>query len=318
MTMKFNKNSGKKSKDNDLGFGTGMTENPQRFLRKDGSFNVIRKGGSDYSIYQKLLEMSWWKFIALTIFNFVLINCFFALLFLLNGREYIAGTEQGSFSDHFMQAFFLSVQTFTSVGYGALSPVGLNANLISAVAALVGLISFAIATGLFFARFSKPKARILFSNQAIITPYREEEMSLQFRIANLRNNKLLDVVATVNVSWLENKNGKIRRRFTELALERDHLFFFPLNWTIVHPITPKSPFYKKTPQDIHEMKTEILVLIQGYDETYAQTIHSNESYIANEIIFDVQFVKMYYASSHLHSTVLELDKISTVEPIPEA
>ncbi|MFK8102202.1 MAG: ion channel [Saprospiraceae bacterium] len=318
MTIKSNKNGGKKSKDNDLGFGTNMTTNSQRFLRKDGSFNVIRRGSSDYSVYQQLLEMSWWKFVGLTVFNFILINCFFALLFVLNGKEYIAGVEHGSFGDHFMQAFFLSVQTFTSVGYGALSPVGLNANLISSVAALVGLISFAIATGLFFARFSKPKARILFSDQAIITSYREEEMSLQFRIANLRNNKLLDVTATVNVSWLENKNGKIRRRFTELTLERNHLFFFPLNWTIVHPINPKSPFYKKTPQDIHEMKTEILVLIQGYDETYAQTIHSNESYIANEIVFGVQFVKMYYPSNELHSTVLELDKISTVESIPKS
>ena len=170
-----------------------------------------------------------------------------------------------------------------------------------------------MATGLFFARFSKPKSQILFSRNIIITPYKDI-YSLQFRIANRRSNKLIDVTTTVNVSWIEEVSGHAKRRFSELTLERAHLFLFPLNWTIVHPITSKSPFYQKSFEDVEAMKVEIIVLIQGHDETYGQVIHSNHSYIADEFLFDVEFVKMYYANEE-KATILDLDKISHVEAI---
>ena len=167
----------------------------------------------------------------------------------------------------------------------------------------MGLIAFALATGLFFARFSKPKAQILFSEKAIIAPY-QGGTGFEFRIANLRNNRLIDLKATVIMSWLEDVDGNMKRKFTPLPLERDKVTLFPLNWTIVHPIDEKSPFYKKTETDVDEMKAEILVMLQGYDETYAQNVHVNRSYTFFEIEWNVSFDPMYHYDDEDSITIL--------------
>jgi len=295
--------------DADLGFGTQINSDNGRLINQDGSFNVIRKGLKSWTPYQDLVEMSWTSFLFLISGSYILINAFFALFFLLIGTESLTGIEKShSLFGEFLHCFFFSIQTFTTVGYGAVSPMGIEANIIASLDALIGLMAFALFTGLLFARFSKPQSSIVFSKKAIIAPYPLGSTSLQIRIANVRDTKLMNLSTQVTMAWLEEIDGIKKRRFALLELERNRVFLFPLNWTLVHSITDKSPLFGKTQQDCEKMEIEFLVLVQGYDETYAQTVHSNSSYLWNELIWNVRFEKMYHAEDG--TTILNLDKIS--------
>ncbi len=293
--------------DQDLGFGTKITGSAGRLFNKDGSYNIMRQGLSVWTPYQILVEMSWRRFFALIFTSYVLVNCFFALLFVWCGPEALMGAPQGSFFNNFLHSFFFSVQTFTTVGYGSISPQGMAANIIASIDALVGLMAFALATGLFFARFSKPKAQIVFSESAIITNYRDMK-AFMFRIVNPRNNKIINLEAIVTMTWMEDIAGEKVRRFAKLELEREKVSLFPLNWTIVHPIDENSPLLHLVCDDLTRMQTEVLILIQGYDETFAQNVHLNSSYTCQEILWDVKYAKMYHAIDG--QTVLYLDKLN--------
>lgn len=306
------RNTSQNSNNNDLGFGTKLTAADGRLINRDGSFNVERRGYTSWTPYQWLVEMSWPSFSVLIFAFYCLSNAFFALIYMAIGVEHLSGVQSGNWFENFLEAFFFSVQTFTTVGYGAVSPDGIAANIIAATGALIGLMAFALATGLFFARFSKPKAQILFSEHAIITPYRGI-MGFEFRIANIRNNKLINLSAKVTMSWIEEKNGTLQRRYAALPLERDKVFLFPLNWTIVHPIDKESPLFEKSLAEISKMQAEFIILIQGYDETFAQNVHTTSSYTFDEILMDVKYAPMYFSENG--HTVLELDKIDATIPL---
>ncbi len=298
----------KNIKSEDLGFGSRLAEAGDRLIKKDGSFNVIRKGYSDWNPYQILISMNAYRFGMLTFLAFIGLNITFALLFLLVGIEQLNGVPKGSFVSDFLYAFFFSVQTFTTVGYGAISPEGISANFISSLCAMVGLISFALITGLFFARFSRPRSNIAFSSMALLTPYSDIN-SFQFRIVNRRDHKIINVRARVILSLLKaDSKGKMKRIFTALPLERDEVVLFPLNWTIVHPIDKKSPLYGQTLAELKEKHAEFLIMITGFDESYNQQIHANSSYICDEIRDGVRFKPMY-TSSNSSATRLFLDDL---------
>jgi len=304
--------------ENDLGFGTKLTDDVERLLNPDGSFNVQREGRRILTPYEALVEMSWGQFFLVVLLFFVGVNLLFGLLFIWTGIENLSGITPGTFFENLANSFFFSVQTFTTVGYGSISPVGFWANLLASLCALVGLMSVALVTGLFFARFSKPKARILFSNKAIISPYRDTEfLSLQFRIVNQRNNHILDIRARMIMSYIEKKDGKSQRRFRALPLEREQIYFFPLNWTIVHIIDKQSPIYEKTLEDIQAMKAEFLILIEGYDETFASTVHTNSSYTCEELDWGMRFEPMYFPNAERGKTILELEKISATQIVAD-
>jgi inward rectifier potassium channel len=230
--------------DNDLGFGSGITSGEDRLINRGGFYNILRRGGKAWRPYQALLEMSWLRFFALITAIYIVVNSVFALIYLTIGLEYLSGAEPANSPvGDFFVAFFFSVQTFTTVGYGAISPTGIAANIIASIDALVGLMGFALATGLFFARFAQPQSSILFSKKAVIRPYKDTPYeSFQFQIVNQRNNKLINLSAKVSMSWVsEDEKGRKARRFTLLELERDKVFLFPLNWVLVHIIDKDSP-----------------------------------------------------------------------------
>ena len=296
---------------NDLGFGTKYTSEGQRLINKDGSFNVKRTGLKHWTPYQDMVEMSWTNFSLLIICIFCLVNSFFAILYVIIGIDSLSGVMPKNLLEDFANAFFFSVQTFTTVGYGSISPQGIFVNIVASIDALVGLMSFALATGLFFARFSKPKAQIIFSDYAIIAPYKEMT-GFEFRIANLRNNRLINLKATLIMSWLENDKGEKKRRFFPLKLERNTVTLLPLNWTIVHPIEADSPFFQNTAEDLIRREAEVLIMIEAYDETYAQTVNVNRSYTAKEMIWNVKFDPMYHYDDEEGITILQLDQINKV------
>lgn len=292
----------------DLGFGDKIRTG--RLINRDGTFNVERRGHLSWTPYQDLVDMSWSRFLLLTGLAFVLVNALFAFLFLFIGENGFSGLQDRESFPLFWQLFFFSIQTFTTVGYGSMSPVGLTANILAGLNAFVGLLGFALATGLLFARFAKPKAQVLFSKQAIISPY-QDGWSLQFRIVNLRSNNIINLEAKVAMSWLETKEeGGTVRRFANLPLERSKVSLFPLNWTIVHPIDAQSPLFDKTAEDLYQGQVEILILISGYDDSFAQEIHDNGSYTAREMVWNACFEPMYHPENG--TTVLELDKINAI------
>jgi inward rectifier potassium channel len=150
------------------------------------------------------------------------------------------------------------------------------------------LMGFALATGLLFGRVSKPSARIGFSDNALIAPY-QDRTSLQFRIVNLRSNTLIELQATVMLMTVEGPPGKLERQFKLLTLERPNIYFFPVTWTIVHPIDEASPLFGKTPEELERLRAEILILIKGFDDTFSQTVNARYSYRFDEIVWGAKF-----------------------------
>lgn len=294
----------------DLGFGTKLTETDERLINPDGTFNIDRVGVRSWTPYQSLVEMGWLKFFVVLLAFYTAVNLLFAILYVLIGIEHLSGANNSALGWPLAEAFFFSVQTLTTVGYGAVHPTGLVSNVIASINALVGLMSFALMTGLFFARFSKPKAQILFSNRALIAPY-QDGWSFQFRIANKRNNQVINLQARMIMSWIEEKNGERVRRYSQMPLERDQVSFFPLNWTIVHAIREDSPLYNRDEREMERINAEFLVLIEGYDETFAQTVHSNRSYTWRELAWHRRFKTMYHPAKggRIRLDLSEIDEI---------
>ncbi|MCP4439452.1 MAG: potassium transporter [Aureispira sp.] len=294
---------------NDLGFGTKINS-PTRLINKDGSFNIRRTGKrfEQLHIYQWLVLMSWPKFLGLVFSFYILINSIFACLYLAVGVESLSGVATDETMHPFWGAFFFSVQTLTTVGYGSVSPIGFAANLLAAFGAFTGLLAFALATGLLFARFSKPSVSILYSKNALLSPYLEGK-GLMFRITNRRNNVLANLHATVMASWIAPTPDGPKRKYSPLALERDHLAFLALNWTIVHPITKESPFDGWGQDDYQKADLEILVVLEGYDETFANIVRSLSSYKWSDLVCNAKFDPMYNPNQE-GEIMLDLGKLN--------
>jgi inward rectifier potassium channel len=286
-------------RDRDLGFGSVIgQESRQRLLNRDGSFNVIRRGLGvldAWAPYHLLLTMTWARFFGLVALIYVSLNLAFAGLFAAFGPDALTGALEHGHGGTFMRAFFFSVQTFATIGYGQVAPQGLGANLLVTFEALVGLMFQALATGLLFARFARPTASIAFSRTAVIAPYAGGR-SLQFRIANRRRSEIIQLGAQVLFSYLEmDGRGRRVRRYQVLPLERNQVTFFPLAWTIVHPIDAESPLATRTHADLVKEEAEILVLLSGVDEAFAQTVHARSSYRPEEIVWNARFTSIFMA-----------------------
>ena len=296
----------------DLGFGAVVAqESRQRLLNPDGSFNVERRGlrvASSLSLYHTLLTTTWTRFMGLVVALYLLLNGVFAVAFVACGPgALVGGGEPG-----LLRAFFFSVETFSTIGYGIVSPTGLAANLVVTAEALVGLLWLALATGLLFARFSRPTARILFSRQAVVAPYRGGT-AFEFRIANARSSQLIEVEAKVLFARFEQAGGRAVRRFYPLALERDSVVFFPLAWTIVHPITESSPLHGLTADDLRASDAEFLVLLSGIEEAFAQRVHARSSYKGDEIVWGARFADILHHPAGREPITIDVGRLDSIE-----
>ncbi len=292
----------------DLGFSSMASKHKKRFINKDGSFNILRVTNNyqDLHLYQRVVSMSWWSFGGLTLLVYFVMNCFFAALYLLIGVENLVGATDDGLAP-FWTAFFFSVQTITTVGYGSISPQGFMANFIAALGAFTGLMAFALATGLLFARFSKPSVRILFSDKAIVGAYRTDE-AFMFRLANERKNMLTNLRVEVIAAWIVRDNeGKERRMYSPLELERDHLSMLPLSWTVVHPLTDDSPI--RLCQKMEDQSDlEIMIILECYDDTFANIVRTHYSYKFEEIVWNAAYEPAFEFDEDGY-TILDLDKI---------
>lgn len=282
-----------------------------RLLNNDDSFNVFRKGHEATSIYKNLMTTSWPKFLLLVFGLFMVCNIVFATIFTVIGVEQIK-VNPISLIDDFLEAFYFSVQTFTTLGYGRLTPIGHMANLVAAVAAFTGMMTVALLTGLFFAKFSKPEAHIAFSKNILIAPDSKGNRSLQCRVVHEVKGKVIDLEARVTMTWLEKDGDRLRREFADLPLQIDRIFLFPLNWTLVHVIDEHSPLYDMKYTDILSKNAEILAVVKGFDKTYSTTVHADRSYQCSDLVDGAKFVRMYQIRKH--DTLLDLDKLDDYTP----
>lgn len=302
----------------DPGLTQTYTRSLSRTIRDDGSFNIQRYGGNirDFNLYLLLVHMSWPKFFAFVLAVFFAVNLLFAGGYAAIGIQHLKGAEAASFGERFLNAFFFSTHTLTTVGYGSIYPVGPAANLLAALEALVGLLGFAVVTGILFGRFSRPSVRIGYSERMLIAPYGDGS-SLQFRVVNRRTNNLVEVGARVLLMTVEQNGGQMRRKFTPLDLERDQVFFLALTWTVVHPITETSPLYGKTAEDLKNLQAELLILVKGFDESFGQTVNSRRSYTFDEIVWNARFTQAFDVDAR-GELRLEVNRVSSYEPAAPA
>ena len=280
----------------ELGFGTQLTGLQGRLVNPDGSFNAKRVNVSFWAwadIFHRLTLLSWPRFFVVVFLIYFVVNCLFSLLYLVIGVENLQGIHGTGVSDKFWGAFFFSAQTLTTVGYGHVSPAGLMASALSSVESLVGVLGFAIATGLVYSRFSRPVPKILFSQNAIFAPYLDIN-AWMFRMINESPNELVDVNVSVSLSRLETlPSGQRTRKYYPLKLERNQVNFFPMHWTLVHPLTEESPLYGVTEEGLRDSDTEILVYIRATEETFLQPVHARYSYRYEEITWGAKFRPMF-------------------------
>lgn len=302
--------------DRDLGFGSKVaSESRLRFLNRDGTFNVQRTGLSQISprnLYHFLLTMSWSVFLVLVLLLYFLSNIFFGLIYSSLGAEAIVDTSSEPTVNIFLRGFFFSVQTFATIGYGTIHPVGVIPNLLVTIESYYSLLANALITGLVFARFSRPTAKIIYSKTAIIAPYRGGE-GFMFRLVNSRKNQLIEMKAQVLFTRFVEKDGAVMRTFDLLKLERERVSFLPLAWTLVHPIDENSPMSGLTEEDFEKSDAEILVLISAMDETFAQMVHTRTSYKSKEIKFGYKFSNLYNELKDDEPISIDIRRLSEIE-----
>lgn len=300
------------------GFGSNTGAEGRRLVNKDGSLNLKKTGVSflnRLSWYHVLLRLSRPKFLFAVFCFYTAINLFFASIYMAIGPEHLSGTVAAtSFSEQFQRAFFFSSQTLTTVGYGHISPSGLTANIVASLESFIGIMSFALVTGLFFARFSRPKAYLVFSDNMLVSPYKEGR-AMMLRVAAQRNNHLTDAEAQVTTAFHVTENGERVTKFYQLPLEITRVNSLALSWTLVHALDESSPFYNMSESDLRESRLEVMVTVKAFDDHYSNTVQQRTSYTADELVYGAKFRPAFRRSEDGGATLLELDKINDHIPV---
>jgi inward rectifier potassium channel len=280
----------------DLGFGRVVSQQRElRLLNRNGSFNVQTRGRGLHAFlaYSNLVSTTWNRFFLFVAILYLTLNGFFAVGYVACGPGGLINTIDTGINSPFLKAFFFSIHTSATIGYGSTVPVGLPTNTLVALESVVSLLGLAVVTGLVFARFSRPVADILFSQTAVMS-WIGNLRAFQFRIINTRNNQIIDLHVRLLVSRFEtNASGTSVRRYYALRTERESVVFFPLSWTIVHTIDQESPLHGITEDELCASGAEFLILLTGMDETFSQVVNARSSYRANEVVWDAKFTDIF-------------------------
>jgi inward rectifier potassium channel len=239
----------------------------------------------------------------------------FAATYYFIGAEYIHGIPEGKELTKFLYCFFFSAQSFTTVGYGALNPISETTNAVATIEAFIGLMTFALATGTLWGRFSKPVSRIKYSPNILIAPF-NQGTGMQFMVANELKSTLMEMEARVNISWSEDEeNGSQIRRFQQVNLEIDKIAMFPTSWVINHPIDEESALFGKSIEEIQKMDFEVFVLLKGFDDVFSQTIYSRHSFMADAFVWGGKFRRPFSINEE-GRIVMDLTKVGEYDVMP--
>ena len=304
-------------KSKDPGFGYNSIENAKSVVSDDGSSNVkhINRNRHLSDLYTYFIDISWWKFFLLIIATYTLLNVLFGLLYVSIGIEQIT-KPKGTFWEDFLNGFFFSAQTLTTVGYGGIAPKGITANFIAAFEAMIGLLSFSFITGMLYGRFSKPKAIIEFSENIILRDFKEGK-ALMFRLMNSRKTVMIEPEITVTLSITDlDEQAEFKRNFYQLKLERSKIMYLPTVWTIVHEIDEESPLFKYTTEELQKLNAHVYILMSYHEEFFAQKVYQINSYTFKDLEVDVQYKKAATFDEDGY-TVLDHDMLSEVEEIKD-
>jgi len=277
----------------ELGFGDKAYGKNTRLIVSNGNFNVKKSGlgfWQSLDIYHELIAIKWLGFLSLVTLIFFLVNLLFAYLYFLGGYGGISGQEYGDSLDLFITSFYFSTQTLTTVGFGKLSPESDYVNILAAIESFIGLLGIAMATGLMFARFSRPRKNIVYSETAVIAPYQEIN-ALMLRLANRSKTRMIESEIDLVISYWD--AGQNRRIFESVELERNKINFLSTTWTIVHPINENSPIFGWNKQNFEECQVEVIVMFKAFDDTYVRQIYDRISYVEEEIEWARKFVPVY-------------------------
>jgi inward rectifier potassium channel len=314
--VRMDKINSKAKPEINTGFGINANNYGGRFINKNGRANIEKKGISfleKISWYHTMLLLPRWKFFFIIVLFYVCINLIFATIYFLIGVQSLGEIPSPSTLTNFAESFFFSTQTFTTVGYGRISPIGFVSSSIAAFEALLGLLSFALATGLLYGRFSKPVAYLRFSHNALIAPYKETN-ALMFRLVPFKNTNLVDAVVNVTLGMILEENGVKVNRFYQLDLEFSTVNALTLSWTVVHPINEKSPFYNFTKNDFENMTGEVVVSVRAFDDMFSNIVVARTSYVFGEIYFGGKFEPMFERDNSGEKTVIYIDKLNSFKP----
>lgn len=305
-----------KKPDFDPGLTQQYSAEISRVITKDGQFNVRRHGTTwqDIHPYLYFLNAPWYIFFGLMVAGFIGVNFIFAATYYLIGVQHLQGAEAATEFGRFLNAFFFSAQTLTTVGYGTIAPRGVLVNFIASFEAMIGLMGFAVVTGFLVGRVSRPTARIGFSRRMIVAPY-QDVTSLQFRLVNRGVSNLMELEASVLLMTVVKTDGRLERKYERLELERDSVLFLALTWTIVHAIDAESPLFGKTAADLQRLKAEVLILIKGTDDMFSQVVHARYSYRYDEIVWGAKFTPAFEIDDK-GTLLLDVDKVSDHVKVP--
>jgi len=295
----------------DLGIDRTAHKGRQRTINPDGSYNMERRTGrvlGNFYLYHWLITASWSHYWIIVFGFYGVMNIIFASVYYFIGIDQLSGAQASTPALQFMHCFFFSAQSFTTVGYGGIFPVGRLANFVATLEAFTGLMTFALATGTLYGRFSRPVSRIKYSRNIIFSPYKDIT-GLQFMVANEMSSSLMEMEARVNIGWYEDDGtGKMIRRFAQVNLEIDKISLFPTSWILNHPIDEESILYGRSFEEIKKMDPEVYVLLKGFDDVFSQTIYSRHSYMIDDFIYGAKFRRPWVINDE-GRIVMDLTKV---------
>ena len=301
----------------DLGLDKGFQTGRQRSINRDGSFNMERKTGrflGGFNAFRWIITTSWLRYWLIVFGFYGVMNVIFASIYYSIGVDQLHGIQGNDALTHWLYCFFFSAQSFTTVGYGAINPISEITNFIATIEAFIGLMTFALATGTLYGRFSKPVTKLKYSSNILIAPYKDIT-GMQFMVANEQDSTLMDMEARVNSSYMAlDDYGNPVRKFQFVKLEIDKITMFPTSWIINHPIEEDSALFGKSIQEIIEMDFEIFILIKGFDDVFSQTIYSRHSFTGDSFVWGAKFKKPFYINEK-GKTVLDLTKVGDYDLI---
>ena len=294
----------------DSGLGEKFIKTGGRVINNKGLFNVVKIGGERRNLYQQLISFSWPRFLVLALLFYLSVNIIYAQVYYLIGPYCIEGIPPGTQFSRFLYCFFFSIQTFTTVGYGNLHPVGMAANIVATIEALTGLMGFALITGLLYGRFSRPSPKIRFSDEMVMHK-EDDNYEMHFQMVNPRQTLIIEPKVKVLLKLADKENGT--RSFYELKLRISGILFFALNWRVVHEIDESSPLFGMTEEEVKNQNMEILILLSGFEESFHQHIYVKHSYDHSQIKWNHHFIPAYDTNEN-GMTVMDIEKVHVNEP----